>query len=139
MNETLLSSASVGAGVGATVGNVTGNRFSLENRMRTTAIGALTGAVISGAMGYFIHKLREKRDVKIRRQTLFDLDKYDVSMPKGFETSSYHGLTIPKVQSEWVPTRVEGKKLIEGHKIFLITDEAQWIPNQELKQKSNNK
>ena len=42
---------------------------------------------------------------------------------------------IMDLQSEWV----EGKKLIEGHKIFLITDEAQWIPNQELKQKSNNK
>lgn len=132
MNQTVLTSAGVGATAGAVVSHNTGSGSS----MKKTAVGALTGAVISGVIGYFIHKRIEKRDAKVRRDTLFNLDKHDVSMPQGFNFSSAHGLTTPKIESEWVPTRVEGKRLIEGHKIWLITDEARWIPSQELKKKN---
>lgn len=118
-----------GVGIGAGAGAVIGSKSNKSNSSKGRAIGALTGALFSGIVGYFVHKRIEKRDAKIRRQTLFNLDKHDVSRPQGFGFSSAHGVTAPKIESEWVPTRVEGKKLIEGHKVWLITDDIKWVPN----------
>lgn len=138
--STLNKSVMTGVGLGGTAGAVIGaNTSGGKNKSKSAAIGAVTGAVISGIAGYFIHKGIEKRDEETRRKTLFNLDKYDVSAPQGFGTSSVHGLSAPRIESEWVPTRVEGRKLIEGHKIWLITDEARWVPNAGSKKKKSKK
>jgi len=131
MNKTILGSM----GVGATAGALITQQHPRGKSIKSKSIGALAGALISGVVGFFIHKGAEKRDAKIRRETLFNLDKFDVSTPSGFGASSAHGITAPSIESEWVPTRVEGRKLIEGHKVWLITDEARWVPNAG----SNNK
>ena len=138
--STLNKSVMTGVGIGGAAGAVVGSNTSGgKNKSKSAAIGAVTGAVISGIAGYFIHKGIEKRDEDVRRETLFNLDKYDVSTPSGFRTSSAHGLTAPRIESEWVPTRVEGKRLIEGHKIWVISDEARWVPNAGMKKKRSKK
>lgn len=123
LDKTVLMSASLGAGAGAVVGNQSGGSS------KQTAISAAIGAVVSGIAGYFIHKGIEKRDEKVRRDTLFNLDRNDVSVPNGFGFSLAHGVSAPKIESQWVPTQVKGKKLVEGHKIWIITDDVQWVPN----------
>lgn len=105
-----------------------GNQSAGSKTNKSTMIGMVTGALISGVASYFLHKGVEKRDAKVRRDTLFNLDRNDVSVPSGFGFSSAHGISAPKVESEWVPTRVQGKKLIEGHKVWLITDDVKWVP-----------
>lgn len=123
LDKTVLMSAGVGAGTGVIVGNQVGAGN------KKTLMSAAIGAVVSGAIGYFIHKGIEKRDEKVRRDTLFNLDRNDVSVPNGYGFSSAHGVSAPKIESQWIPTQVQGKKLIEGHKIWLITDDVQWVPN----------
>lgn len=138
--STLKKSVMTGVGVGGAAGAVIGANTSRgRSKSKSAALGALTGAVISGIAGYFIHKGVEKRDEETRRQTLFNLDKHDVSAPQGFGTTSVHGLSAPRIESEWVPTRVEGRKLVEGHKIWLITDEARWVPNAGSNKKRSKK
>lgn len=125
LDKTVMSGVSIGVGTGAIIGNQTAG----GNKSKSTAIGAAIGAVVSGVASYFIYKGIKKRDEKVKRDTLFNLDRNDVSVPSGFNFSSAHGVSAPKIESQWVPTRVQGKKLIEGHKIWLITDDVQWVPN----------
>jgi hypothetical protein len=117
------------AGVGGSAGAVIGSKIPGKNKKKSTIVGALVGAAVSGLAGYLFHRSVEKREDKIRRDTLFNLDRFDVSTPQGFGFSTAHGVTAPKIESEWIPTRVQGKKLIEGHKVWLITDETKWVPN----------
>ena len=135
MNKSLLT----GMGAGAVSGAVVGSNMTKNDRRKGAATGALVGIVLGGITSYFIHKEVEKREQKARRETLFNLDKFDVNTPPGFHPSTAHGLTQPKIESDWVPTRVEGKKLIEGHKVWVITDEPRWIPGSELKRKRKSK
>lgn len=135
LNKTVLGSMGVGAAAGALITQ----QHPRGKSVKSKSIGALAGALISGVVGFFVHKGAERRDAKIRRDTLFNLDKFDVSAPSGLGASSAHGITAPSIESEWIPTRVEGRKLIEGHKVWLITDEAHWVPDAGRKEKSSRK
>ncbi len=104
-------------------------------RQRGALVGALSGAIIGGIASYYIHQGLNDRDEEVRKKTLFNLDKFNVTTPMSGINGGYHGLTMPAVESEWVATKVEGKKLVEGHKVWIITEEAQWIPNSEIKSK----
>lgn len=129
MKHSIISGAASGAALGAGAGAIA----SKKDRGKKAAISALVGAAIGAVSGHFIHKGLEERDDDTRRKTLFDLDKYNVSIPKQFENHGKHGLTNPKVESEWIETQVKGKKLIEGHRTWVITEDAQWIPSDEKK------
>jgi hypothetical protein len=61
---------------------------------------AAIGAVVGGLSAYLIHKGVEKREEKVRRETLLNLDKFDVSTPPKSGTVSIpagggHYLTKP--------------------------------------------
>ena len=133
MKESLV----VGAGSGAAIGAGIGSSSNQKNRGKGAAVGALIGAAVGLIGGRAVHKSLEKRDNETRKQTLFNIDKFGVSGANGgFSPAGHHGLTMPKVDSEWIPTSVQGKKLIEGHRVWLISEDPQWIPGKSSKKSS---
>jgi len=115
---------------GVTVGGVTGlaTGVAVAKQKKHAVTSALIGAAVGTLTSYFIHKGLEKRDAMVRRDTLLKLDQFDISTPYNLPVSA-HGITMPVVESQWVDTKVQGKKLIEGHRIWLISDDPKWIPN----------
>ena len=130
--STMKESLTIGIGTGMATGAVAGSTMN-KDRGKGALQGALIGGAISGIASYFIHKGLDRRDQKTRRETLFNLDKFGVDYPKNYSTGNNPGLSMPVVESQWVDTQVKGKKLVEGHRVWIISEEPQWIPNQQLK------
>ena len=136
MSDSLL----VGVGSGAVTGAVISNNI-IGGGTEHVGTGAAIGAAVGALGSYLIHRGLEKRDDRVRRETLLNLERYDVT-PNGRNnspqpTSSTHMLTKPAVDVEWVDTRVDGGKLIEGHRVWRVTEPPRWIPgtvNKEVKQ-----
>jgi hypothetical protein len=126
--STMRESLTLGVSTGAATGAVAGASLS-KNRGQGALKGALIGGAISGIASYFIHKGLKNRDQETRRETLFNLDKFGVDYPKNFSHESGPGLSKPVVDSQWVDTQVQGKKLVEGHRVWIISEDPQWIPN----------
>lgn len=121
-----------GVGAGAAIGAGAGTASNHRDRGKGAAVGALVGAAVGALSGHFIHKGLETRDDDTRKETLFNIDKFGVSGAQGgFSSTGDHGLTMPKIDSEWVPTTVQGKKLIEGHRVWLISEDPQWVPGKD--------
>jgi len=128
--STMRNSISVGIGSGAFAGAVSGAAFTDGNKGKAAFQGALIGGAIGGIASYFIHGSLQKRDENIRRETLFNLDKFNVSASTSFSTAGNGpGITVPKVEAQWIDTQVQGKKLVEGHRVWVITEDPQWVPN----------
>lgn len=79
--STLKESLIIGAGFGAVLGGVAGAQ-SEGDRSENTIKGAVIGGVVGGLTSYLIHGSLEKRDANIRRETLMNLEHYEVM---GFE------------------------------------------------------
>lgn len=73
----LRDSLILGAGTGAVVGGITGSQISGE-RSENAIKGAVIGGVAAGLLSYVIHESLEKRDANVRRETLMNLEHYDV-------------------------------------------------------------
>ncbi len=131
MKESIIT----GAGLGAAGGAATGASMFVRNRGKGALTGALTGAVIGAIGSYFIHNGMKKRDDKIRKETLFNLDKFNVSSPQGSTYKGHHQLTMPVVEGKWIETQVKGSKLVEGHRVWIITETPQWIPAKKPKKR----
>lgn len=127
--STMRESLIVGAGTGAATGAIGASSLADRNKGQAALQGALIGGAIGGIASYFLHKGMDKRDDQVRRETLFNLEKFNVSTPSGYQSSSGPGLTVPKVEAQWIDTQVQGKKLVEGHRVWVITEEPQWVPN----------
>ena len=127
-----------GAGVGIVVGAGSGTAINHRDRNKGAAVGALIGAAVGALTGHFVHRGLDSRDDETRRETLFNIDKFGVSGAKGdFSTLGRHGLTMPKVDSDWVPTTVQGKKLVEGHRVWIISEDPQWVPGKDQMKDQN--
>ena len=129
--STMRESLIVGAGTGAATGAIGAYALSYWNKGQAAFQGALIGGAVGGIASYFLHKELEQRDDRTRRDTLFNLEKFNVSAPSSYQSSTANGpgLTVPRVDAQWVDTQVQGKKLIEGHRVWIITEDTQWIPN----------
>ena len=117
----VVSGATVGTGVGLIAGG--------RNKTETTLISAGVGALVGGITSYIIHGQLEKHDDKVRRDTLFNLEDHGITrMNSGRADLSNVGglLTNPEVDEDWVETHTEGSKLVEGHRVFTITDGSRW-------------
>lgn len=79
--STLRESLILGAGAGAVVGGIAGSQIS-GDRSENAIKGAVIGGVAAGLASYLIHEALEKRDARVRRETLMNLEHYDVL---GFE------------------------------------------------------
>lgn len=77
MRESLI----LGAGTGLVVGGIAGGQSS-GDRDENAIKGAVIGGVTAGLASYLIHGALEKRDANVRRETLMNLEHYDVL---GFE------------------------------------------------------
>ena len=87
--STLRDSLVLGAGSGVVVGGILGNQSS-GNRSENTIKGAVIGGVVGGIGSYLIHGALESRDSRVRKETLLNLEKFDVM---GRETSTFRGRT----------------------------------------------
>ncbi len=127
--STLSDSLILGVGSGAIVGGAVSRQGHKDANS-----GMAIGAAVGGLSAYLIHKGIEKREEKIRRETLLNLEKFDVSAPKKASGSSLseddgHYLTKPVVDMEWIETQVQGDKLVEGHRVWKIVEKPKWIPS----------
>lgn len=74
---TLRDSLVLGAGTGAIMGGIAGNQ-STGDREENTIKGAVLGGIVGGIASYLIHGSLESRDTRVRRETLLNLEKFDV-------------------------------------------------------------
>jgi hypothetical protein len=131
MRDSLLIGMGVGAAGGAGIGNAIGG-----NDPSGLWKGAVVGTVVGGIAAYLIHNGIEKRDADTRRETLFNLEKYDVTRPMGGGASSAPNITIapPNVETECYETQVRGNKLIQSHCESSIVGTPEWVlPKSERK------
>ena len=127
-------SVALGAASGAIGGSANGALLFPINRSKGVLRGALIGGVIGGIMGFATHKYLEDRDKTVRRNTILNLTSHDVlNAPVRINArkGGTPGLTKPIVEMEWVEPTIEGKKWIEGHKVWSISEEPQWVYPQD--------
>ena len=123
-NRSILMGTAAGAAAGAFIGP----GFSPKNKKNNAAAGTLVGALLGMAVGGYVHDKLEKRDDRTRRQLILNLEKHGIGdarrePPRG-ETPL---LAKPSVNSQWVGTRIEGDRLIEGHRVWIIEENAKWV------------
>ncbi len=85
--STLRESLILGAGTGLVVGGIAGDQSS-GDRDENTIKGAVIGGVAAGLASYVIHGALEKRDANVRRETLMNLEHYDVLGFEGLSANS---------------------------------------------------
>lgn len=137
--STMERSVLLGVGSGAAAGVGVGLMSADPDKGEASLIGAGVGAVVGGIASYLIHGSLEKRDEGTRRDTLFNLENHGVtsSSSTGNANLSDVGtlLTLPEVQEDWIETHAEGNKLVEGHRIYTITNGSRWDLNQSNRTK----
>lgn len=74
---TLKDSLILGASSGAAIGAIAGAQ-SVGDRSENTIKGVVIGGVVGGLTSYLIHGSLEKRDSDVRRETLMNLEHYEV-------------------------------------------------------------
>lgn len=74
-------SLAVGIGSGLVLGAANGAIIQSEHRGHMMIQSALIGGALGGLVSYFVHNGVEKRDDRIRRETLFNLEKFNVLTP----------------------------------------------------------
>lgn len=128
--STLKQSILLGIGSGAAVGGASGAMMSQPYGGKHALQGTLIGAVVGGIAGFLVHRGLEARDDSTRKETLFNLNKFNVQTPLG-KSSAPPGITRPVIESEWIETQVQNKKLIEGHRVWIISEDPEWILDQQ--------
>ena len=132
---TVKESVLTGIATGAVTGLVLGPLID-SSAPDAKAGGAVIGAVVGGISAYIIHNGMEERDARIRKETLFNLDKYNVSHPRG-NTDYEFGIATPGVETECFNTEVKGDKLVQAHCESRIIGGPEWVRNPNRKKKSN--
>ena len=126
--STLKRSLVAGALAGATTGVFAGAMARPTGKKDNAAKGALVGGALGLAAGWFVHEKAQRRDERTRRELLLNLEKFGVGGVPKADGGGNPALAKPVVDSEWVETRVEGNKLIEAHRVWVIKENSRWIP-----------
>ena len=120
MRESLILGAGSGIAAGATVGAV-------ASASGAKGSGALVGGLIGAAVGlggaYFIQKGVEDHDSKVRKDTLFNLERFGVS-DAPTQSSSVPSVSFRVVEEQKIETHRQGNKIIEGHRVWMISDDS---------------
>lgn len=117
-----------GVGAGAVTGFVLGPAVE-RNASDARLGGALIGAAVGGIAAYFVHKGLDDRDSRVRKETLFNLDKYNVSQPSGSGSGMdyEYGIAPAGVTTDCFPTEIRGDKLVQAHCESKITGTPEWV------------
>lgn len=75
---TLKDSLILGASTGLVVGGIAGGQLPGNDHEENVLKGAVIGSIIGGLASYAIHGSLESRDSRVRKETLLNLEKYDV-------------------------------------------------------------
>lgn len=129
MRESIIMGVASGAVMGAAIGSSAESRDS-----QSTQNGAAIGALVGGIASYFIHEGLEERDSKVRRETLFNLDKFNVSGGQRNENPDYM-VSPPAVETQCFDSEIRGDKLIQAHCESTIVNRPEWFKS---KSKNNN-
>lgn len=121
MKESLL----LGTAAGGIAGAVINNSVDRDNSKAATN-GVIAGAIIGIAASYFIHDGLEQRDSRVRRETLLNLDRFNVSRPKTQNEDDFF-VTEPRVETQCFDADVRGNKMIEAHCESVIVDRPEWV------------
>ena len=124
---TMRDSVLTGVGVGAIGGAAVGSLVDKEDSSGTWK-GAVIGGVVGALTGYFIHKGLDDRDAKTRKDTLFNLERYNVSRPNQDVKFNYT-ISAPSVETECFETQVRGNKLIQAHCESAVSGTPEWVAN----------
>jgi hypothetical protein len=126
MKESLITGVTSGAATGAITGSMSGG----HNKGKGAATGALIGAAVGGLASYIIHGTLEKRDTKIRKRTLLNLDKFSVSRPSAKNSNAVQDFKIsaPDVDKDCFDWEIKGDKLVQQHCVWTIKGNSFWSP-----------
>lgn len=106
---TLKDSLILGAGTGLIVGGIAGNQ-SDGDKSENVLKGAVIGGVVGGLASYFIHGSLESRDARVRKDTVLNLEKFDVM---GRDTTSITGTKSSGSGDKCFATReVDGRDVL---------------------------
>jgi hypothetical protein len=75
---TMRDSLVLGAATGFFVGGIAGNQSPGDDQSENMLKGAVIGSIIGSVASYAIHGSLETRDSRVRKETLLNLEKYDV-------------------------------------------------------------
>jgi hypothetical protein len=98
----MTKSTLLGFGTGAVVGGASGALIDKQNPSQAALTTALIMGAIGGIAGYFTHDALESRDAEVRKETLFNLEKYGVS---GFS----NGIKVKDSEPYYMNQDREGK------------------------------
>jgi hypothetical protein len=111
---TAKDSVLLGASLGAVTAGGLANHASAHDH-KITAMGALTGAGFGALIGYLGHK--DKTRSERQKRPTSDQEVKGTNLPR---------LTEPRYRSIWIPDKIEGDRYIEGHRVYIIEEGAQW-------------
>lgn len=129
---TVKESVVTGVATGAVTGLVLGPALDRSGSDAKLG-GALIGAAVGGIAAYFIHDGIEARDARVRKETLFNLDKFNVSRPNTSGMESEYGIAAPNIETECFDTEVRGGKLIQAHCESRIIGSPEWVRGRKKK------
>ncbi len=130
----------LGAGTGATLGAVSVSSMARQDHKKMTLKGAGIGLLVGGLTGYILHQVMDKKERKVRRETLFNLESHGIST--SFENVNFEKhntfVTSPSVREDYVETHTvdDGRTLIQGHKVWKIEGSPQFNLGRPKKRKA---
>lgn len=107
----------IGAGTGAMLGGIVSKNG--EYRTRNVIIGAAVGGLAGGVAGAAIHENTE-------REKEIAYLKGRESKQNASKAGAMPNLQNPKVEAQWVESKVIGNRYVEGHFEYIITEPTRW-------------
>ena len=119
MGKSASLGTAIGAGTGAALGGIVDPGKNGQYRTRNVIIGASVGAIAGGFTGAAIHENNE-RDKELAYLRGKETQR------KSDEKKAPPELKQPKVEAQWVESKVVGNRYIEGHFEYIITEPTRW-------------
>jgi hypothetical protein len=107
----------IGAGTGALLGGIATKNG--EYRTRNVIIGAAVGGLAGSVAGAAVHENTE-------REKEIAYLKGRESKQSAPQTGAMPSLQNPKVEAQWVESKVTGNRYVEGHFEYIITEPTRW-------------